>query len=180
MKSLSVEVACLLGIQKEIQAVCMSTIWHQSKGRFSCCVMATRRNCWSLHKGANSRTVLWNTVDKGLCVLLSECIQLKPIAETISGQSKCGGVDQCEITGRCVGKLVDVSYTETPQSCSSICQSIPGCLWYTHDSSTKGCYSLKDCIPVFDCPTCISGEVNCPSEEGIHQITIWSNCFIHP
>ena len=65
--------------------------------------------------------------------------------------------------------MIDVSYTETPQSCSSICQSIPGCLWFTHDFATKGCYSLKDCIPVFDCPTCISGEVNCPYKEGIHQ-----------
>ena len=65
--------------------------------------------------------------------------------------------------------MVDVSYTETPQSCSNICQSFQGCLWFTHDSATKGCYSLKHCIPVLDCPTCVSGEVNCPYEEGIHQ-----------
>ena len=65
--------------------------------------------------------------------------------------------------------MIDVSYTETPQSCSNICQSIQECLWFTHDSATKGCYSLKDCIPVLDCPTCVSGEVNCPYEKGIHQ-----------
>ena len=65
--------------------------------------------------------------------------------------------------------MIDVSYTETPQSCSNICQSIQECLWFTHDSATKGCYSLKDCIPVLDCPTCVSGEVNCPYEKGMHQ-----------
>ena len=76
-------------------------------------------------------------------------------------------------SGRCVGKLIDVSYTETPQSCSNICQSIQECLWFTHDSATKGCYSLKDCIPVLDCPTCVSGEVNCPYQKGmLRQITI--------
>ena len=50
---------------------------------------------------------VWFThyLDKGLCVLLSECVQLKPIPETISGQSKCGGVDQCEITGKCLNSL---------------------------------------------------------------------------
>ena len=78
--------------------------------RMVCCVMPTRQNCWSLNKGANSRTVPWNTVDKGLCVLLSECIQLKPIPETISGQSKCGGVDQCEITGKCLNSLYNAYF----------------------------------------------------------------------
>ena len=61
--------------------------------------------------------------DKGLCTALSECAKLTQVPHTESGQKNCGPNPQCNIQGRCTGKLVQVSQTETFDSCGVICQS---------------------------------------------------------
>ena len=73
----------------------------------------------------NQNDCVWFTYysNEGLCVLLDECVLLKNVPGTISGRSKCGGLPECNLIGRCTGVLLNVAKAETPDACLEICQS---------------------------------------------------------
>ncbi len=60
----------------------------------------------------------------GICTLLTGCKLLTAdFPGAISGQSKCGGMPDCYLTGRCTGTLTGVFKAETPEACLEICQA---------------------------------------------------------
>ena len=56
-------------------------------------------DCENLCKEDSGCVWFTHYLDKGLCIFLNECVQLTDISNTISGQSKCGGVSECQIIG---------------------------------------------------------------------------------
>jgi hypothetical protein len=63
--------------------------------------------------------------NQGLCTHMTECTLLtSSIANTISGQAKCGGVPSCSLVGRCTGVLLGVSKADSPEACLTTCQSL--------------------------------------------------------
>ena len=57
-------------------------------------------DCENLCKEDSGCVWFTHYLDKALCIFLNECVQLTDISNTISGQSKCGGVSECQIIGK--------------------------------------------------------------------------------
>ncbi len=52
-----------------------------------------------------------------------------------------------------------------PNACLQICESTPGCEWWTYDDRNDGlCVLTEDCVGTTDCQECTVGSVECDEE----------------
>lgn len=77
----------------------------------------------------------------------------------------CNAQDICFSQGSCEdGYHLNITLTETYIGCQEACISNEGCNYFTHEQTGGLCEFLSNCTQVNStlCPTCYTGERDCP------------------
>jgi hypothetical protein len=72
----------------------------------------------------------------------------------------------CHVSGACVEESTAIanSNQHKEDDCIKFCRETEGCKWYTFNKEDGNCEAFETCKKIAnkDCPTCLSGQVECP------------------
>ena len=88
----------------------------------------------------------------------------KHVFFSFQGERNCD-VQNCGIPGQCIDIVVGVEQVSDENQCIVACQQNPLCEFWTYNSDGGVCGLFEDCksLDTIGCPTCVSGERNCPT-----------------
>ena len=114
---------------------------------------------------------------RSLCQIFKNCpvLDLQSCHDCTSGPKNCLEAEpKCGIQGECKGNIFEHGEMAfTSDECLRLCNSMPGCGWFTFYKEIFQCVLFETCSIAF-CQNCVSGETRC-----INWKPIKGNCFYY-